>query len=158
MRVLPVTVRDIDDIYEILEVVKGLAVKKLAVCIDREKVVSLLEDAVVLMELALERGDLEVWASADKSFHENIMSLSGNAHLIQVFKQLWDRSQRARNLLLKSNGTPANSNADHRRLIELIREGKAEEAAEMQQELCRVAAVKLRRVVLETLGGEILTN
>lgn len=158
MRVLPVTVQDINDIYEILEVIEGLAIKKLAASEQRDEIARTLEDAVVLMDLATDRGDLEVWASADKTFHESIMTLSGNAHLTQVFKQLWDRSQRARNMLLKRNGTPANSNDDHRAIIELIRAGKPSDAAMKQQELRRVAADKLRAVVIETLGGETLAH
>ncbi len=94
MRVLAITVGDISDIYEILEVVERLAIRKLAENPISEKQVCAFEDSVTLMNLSLERGDRGLWASADKKFHEDVVKFSGNVHLETVFVQLRDRSQR----------------------------------------------------------------
>lgn len=155
MRVLPVTVEDITEIYEILEVIESLAVRKLAENPDKEREARILEDSIVLMDLSLERGDLKVWTAADKKFHEDIIRFSGNSHLERIFVQLWDRSQRARNMLLTRQGKPANSIQDHRDLLNLIVEGKAQEAVEFQKQLRTSAAdalCKMIVVVMKTMG------
>ncbi|SDR21957.1 GntR family transcriptional regulator [Pseudovibrio sp. Tun.PSC04-5.I4] len=157
MRVLPVTVQDISEIYEILEVIESLAVRKLTEKPAKSRELQTLEDSVVLMDLSLERGDLEVWAAADKKFHENVIDFSGNGHLKKVFVQLWDRSQRARNLLLKKRGMPANSSRDHWDLLEIIRAGRVEDAVEMQRNLRITAAEELRKVILEVMSSTVLS-
>ncbi|KZL19286.1 putative HTH-type transcriptional regulator YdfH [Pseudovibrio axinellae] len=156
MRVLPITAGDISEIYEILEVVEGLAIRKLAERTVSEKQLTSLEDSITLMELSIERGDLSVWASADKRFHEDIVKFSGNIHLVSVFQQLWERSQRARNMLLKTYGTPVNSNQEHRDLLKLINEGKAHEAVEFQKNLRTAAADKIRKMIFEIMEGMVL--
>lgn len=158
MRVLPITTGDISEIYEILEVIEGLAIRKLAEKPISEKQARALEDSVTLMDLSLERGDLSVWASADKKFHDDIVRFSGNVHLETVFLQLWDRSQRARNMLLKAHGAPVNSAQEHWELLKLIKEGKTTEAVKYHKSLRAEAAEQICKMILNVMGGVVPSN
>ncbi len=155
MRVLPITVGDITEIYEVLEVIEGLAIRKLTEMPINAPQAHTLGESITLMEEALERSDPSVWASADTKFHEDIIKFSGNVHMGTVFQPLWDRSQRARNLLLKTHGAPANSAQDHWELLKLIKAGKAAEATEFHKRSRAVALQQICDMIFDLIEGMV---
>jgi DNA-binding GntR family transcriptional regulator len=79
--------KEIDDLYELRKTLECFAVE-LAVphMSDRHiaKFEQLLDEAVA----ALKRGDMETYGLRDRSFHETIAELSGNAALIETLNRL----------------------------------------------------------------------
>ncbi len=153
MHVVPITVGDISEIYEVLVVIETLAIRKLAENPISEEQAKTLLNSVLLVEEAIEKNDLSLWTSADKKFHEDVVKFSGNVHLKNVFLQLWDRSQRARCILLKRHGKPINTGKGHGELLDLIKLGKAEEASNLQKSLRAVEEKAIRKLILEMMNG-----
>jgi DNA-binding GntR family transcriptional regulator len=128
VRVLPININDMKEIYEILaalepDVAGNIAAKKLTKAQLRP-----LEEAAVKMEEALAREDLDTWADADDQFHHYMLELNGNRRLREFVLTLNDQAHRTRIVTLRLRDKPEKSNQEHRVILEHIRKGNAEEA------------------------------
>jgi DNA-binding GntR family transcriptional regulator len=151
MRVLPVSIDDMREIYQLLTALEALAARLVAerglLAIELRK----LEIAVDQMDAALAADDLESWAKADTRFHELLVGYSGNHRLEAMVGGVVDQSQRVRRLTLKLRPKPVNSNADHRAVVEAIRKRDAQ-AAYRRHERHRSASGKMLIEILERLN------
>ena len=128
MRVLPLTVEDMEEIYQILIELEPLAAQLVAEAgRDQDDLVGL-ERCLDAMERALERDDRAAWAEADDRFHHGLVALSGNRRLALLVATYSDQVHRARMLTLHMRPAPVQSNADHRALFDAIRAGDGPEA------------------------------
>ena len=93
MRVLPVSVHDMREIYEILTALECLAAELLARRQPDARTLKPLTDANKAMDKALKAGDLEAWAAADESFHKQLVELAGNRQLQATVMNYWDPSR-----------------------------------------------------------------
>ena len=151
MRVLPVSARDMAEIYEVLTALEGTAAEMVARRGIAARPLAALRGAVVDMGKALEGGDLVKWAEADEHFHSQLVQLSGNKRLIQMVGQLWDQAHRARMLTLKLRPTPTNSVLEHGALVDAIASGNPAEARRIHEDHRRRAGAMLVEL-LERLG------
>lgn len=151
MRVLPVSARDMADIYEVLTSLEGTAAEAVARRGLSARPLGALRAAVTDMGKALEAGDLVAWAEADERFHSQLVQMSGNTRLIQMVGQLWDQAHRARMLTLKLRPTPTNSVAEHAALVDAIASGDPEAARRIHEDHRRRAGTMLVEL-LERLG------
>lgn len=151
MRVLPVSARDMADIYEVLTALEGTAAETVARRGLSARPLNLLRNAVNDMGRALEAGDLMAWAEADERFHSQLVQMSGNTRLIQMVGQLWDQAHRARMLTLKLRPTPTNSVAEHAALVDAIASGDPVAARQIHEDHRRRAGTMLVEL-LERLG------
>ena len=85
-------------------------------------------DALIDMETSLETDDLDAWADADDRFHHHMLELNGNRRLKEIVLELNDQVHRTRIVTLRLRDKPVSSNKEHRKILEYIRQGKAEEA------------------------------
>ncbi|MFY3383770.1 GntR family transcriptional regulator [Paracidovorax sp. MALMAid1276] len=134
MRVLPVSPTDMCEIYEILGALESAAAEKLAA---RKPTDAELEPLLVAtrdMEKALAADDLDAWAKADESFHEQLVTMAGNKLLADAVFSHWDRAHRARMFTLRLRPKPVNSTQEHMALVERLREGDAAGAAAVNRE------------------------
>lgn len=123
VRVLPVRAEDMQEIYDILillepEVAADLASRRLT-----EEELAPLDEATLRMENALERGDLETWATADDQFHMGMLEIHGNKRLMSIIPELWVQMYRARMVTLRLRELPFQSNIEHRSIVDSIRDG-----------------------------------
>jgi DNA-binding GntR family transcriptional regulator len=130
IRVLPININDMKEIYEILaalepDVAGNIAAKNLT-----KEQLRPLEEAAEKMEDALERDDLDTWADADDRFHHYMLELNGNRRLREFVLTLNDQAHRTRIVTLRLRDTPDKSNREHREILEHIRNGNAEKARE----------------------------
>lgn len=76
------------------------------------------------------RGDLSAWGAADESFHRALVERADNGRMIWIMQTINDLSHRARMLTLPLRQELDASVAEHRRIIEAIREADTAQAYE----------------------------
>jgi DNA-binding GntR family transcriptional regulator len=123
MRVLPISLTDVLEIYQILTSLESLAVELASARNLSAKELQSLERAAQEMNEAQEASDLKAWAQADENFHYHLVELSGNRILTEVVDNFWGRAQRARLTMLSLRNSPTSSTREHTKLIDAIRRG-----------------------------------
>lgn len=131
MRVLPISLTDIQEIHQILTSLEALAVELAAARQLSPKELELLERSTQKMNEAHEKTDIKAWAQADEDFHCSLVDLSGNRILIEVVENFWSRAQRARLTMLSMRKSTDESIQEHARLVEAIRNGDGAHAREI---------------------------
>ena len=89
-----------------------------------------LESLNALMKTALADDDLSAWARADGRFHQLMIERCGNGRLARMVHTIMDQSHRARMLTLRLRPKPVGSVAEHRAILDAIRDGDAARAGE----------------------------
>jgi DNA-binding GntR family transcriptional regulator len=133
-RVLPVSVDDMREIYEMLMPLEALAARKAAERNLAAADIAEIVDVHGKMVEALERSDLDTWAREDDRFHRTVVALSGNKRLIGAVGSFLDQAHRVRMLTLRKRPVPVASNRDHADLIAAIRARDGARAAAVHQE------------------------
>ncbi|WP_206513359.1 GntR family transcriptional regulator [Pelagibacterium montanilacus] len=151
MRVLPVSLQDMKEIYEVLVSLEPMATELLALSRPSRAEVALLVEACDEMESALERDDLETWAKADEKFHFALVQQCGNRRLAGMVMGVWEQSHRARMFTLRLRPKPVDSTREHRAVVEAILEGDAALARELYRQH-RSKAAKAMISIIERTG------
>ncbi|MBL8670024.1 MAG: GntR family transcriptional regulator [Alphaproteobacteria bacterium] len=148
MRVLPISVADMAEIYEILTELEATAARAIAARGPTPAEIKGLEDAVAEMDKALCGDDLAAWAAADERFHKLLAAYAGNKRLQAIVDTFFDQTHRARMLTLKLRPRPTRSNDDHRALVAAIRSRDPGAAHRIHHE----HRVRNGRMLVELLG------
>ena len=127
-RVLPVSVDDMREIYEILAALEPEAAARLAQAKLHKDALQELELATSDMEQALTNNDLDAWAAADDRFHRKLLALHGNKRLSTFVHTLYDQAHRARMITLRLRKPPTRSTQDHREILTHILQGNEKKA------------------------------
>jgi len=132
IRIVPTSISDIKEIYEVLISLEPTAAALIASAQPPVDVTPL-ESACNDMTEALERGDMQAWALADEAFHLQLVVLSGNKRLSDIVMTCWDQVHRVRQFTqrLRPHPQPRESIAEHRAIIEAVRSGDAKLAADL---------------------------
>lgn len=131
MRVAPISVADMRDIYDVLESLEPKAAELLARRgLDGAALAPLVE-ACDAMEAAIASEDRTAWARGDEAFHRGLAELCGNRRLAAMAVQVWDQSHRARMFTLNMRPLPARSTAEHRATLQAILAGDSDGAREI---------------------------
>lgn len=119
---------DILEIYQIREVLEGLAFRLACSNILEAKIIEL-KDKLIKMEECIDHGDIhEYWKYHDE-FHNSILYLSNNQRLIDQMKQIYEYLSKLRNFTLVMNKRRRVAMTEHKALIEAF-EKKDENLAE----------------------------
>jgi DNA-binding GntR family transcriptional regulator len=134
-RVIPLTRRDLDEIFELrlyLEVPAVVAIAHKPHLLDEAKV-RRLRALVVQLEAAAEEGDLPGLIEADRRFHVELLELSENRRLVELVDRLRSYTRRygMRTLDRASLFTVA---ADHERILEALLAGDAAAVQRVMEE------------------------
>ncbi len=154
MRVLPVSVDDMREIYEILTELEAAAARRSAERGLSAADLSDLEGAVADMDLALAADDLDAWAEADGRFHKRLAEASGNRRLQAVVNHYLDQAHRVRMLTLRIRPRPTTSNQDHAAVVDAIRRRDPVTAERVHRE----HRVSNGRMLIELLERHRLTS
>ncbi|MFE7753255.1 GntR family transcriptional regulator [Streptomyces sp. NPDC057428] len=128
--VLPVSAQEIADVVETRLLVEEFAARK-AVPASRSLIARLEQLLEEQRELA-EVGDLAAVSVKDRCFHAEIVRHAGNEILSRLYDQLRDRQLRMGVAVMEANpGRIAANIAEHGELLEAIRSGDAEGAAQV---------------------------
>ncbi|MFT2111750.1 GntR family transcriptional regulator [Marinomonas sp. 2405UD68-3] len=128
MRVKPISIDDMQEIYEILT---GLESTAAALCATKgltKEQLSLMHDAVDTMNKTLDQDNLTEWAQADEQFHRYLVEFADNNRLQSLVSNFIEQSHRFRMLTLKMRPKPTNSNKDHLDVISAIENRNSEKA------------------------------
>lgn len=130
LRVLPISVTDMRDIYDVLTSLEPTAAELLARRRLPPAQLAPLHAACDAMAAALDAEDRRAWAAADEAFHRGLVELCGNTRLAAMVMQVWDQSHRARMFTLNMRPLPEASTAEHRAIMQAIAAGDADGARE----------------------------
>ncbi len=133
VRIVPIAVSDMREIYDVLISLEPRAAELLAMRGASPKELRQLEVCCERMTDALARDEMEEWALADEEFHLGIVRLSGNRRLADIVLNCWDQVHRARyfTLRLRKHPHPSKSIEEHYEIIEAIRRGDAKAASDI---------------------------
>jgi len=123
VRILSLSVIDMDEIYELLTELESLAARRAALAGYSKDDLSVLASAIDEMETALASEDREAWARADEKFHTELVRLGGNSRVISIVANFNNQVRRARAMTLYIRPLPEKSNEDHRAVLEAIAAG-----------------------------------
>lgn len=131
IRIVPTSISDIRNIYEVLISLESTAAGLAASRDDVDLAPLVL--ACDSMSEALERGDMLTWAAEDEVFHETLVALSGNTRLARVVMNCRDQVHRVRRFtqMVKAHPQPRESIQEHRAIIETIRSRDAAKASDL---------------------------
>lgn len=128
MRVVPLSLQGLRDMYEVLTALELAAIERLARDHPGARVLAPLDAALDEMDTALEARDLDAWVRADERFHRTLLDLCGNSRLASLAFTLWDQGHRARTATVRLRGSLTPSNQEHRAVVDAIRGGDWREA------------------------------
>lgn len=120
MRVKPVSVVDMREIYEVLTALESTAAALAAERTDQGDSIKQLRGAIADMDAALERDDLKAWAAADERFHTLLVAAANNSRLSELVQTYVGQSHRVRMLTLRLRSKPVMSNRDHEAVVDAV--------------------------------------
>ena len=123
LRVLPVSPRDMREIYDVLTELESLAAEDAARAGHDMAALTPLTAAIDAMDAALKEGDRIAWAAADDRFHSELVRLGGNSRVQAIAAMMSDQVRRARRVTLFMRPLPVKSNDDHRAVLDAIAGG-----------------------------------
>jgi DNA-binding GntR family transcriptional regulator len=127
VRIIPMSVADMKEIYQVLVSLEGAAAAALASQPPSNAALDELDVIFERMDELLKAGDITGWALEDERFHLKIVELAGNRRLREIVSNCWDQAHRARmfTLRLQTHPQPAQSMKEHRQIISAFRKRDA---------------------------------
>jgi DNA-binding GntR family transcriptional regulator len=147
VRIVPLTVQDMKEVYDILQSLESQAASTLAARTDREDYLVELRALVTQMNKALTAGNIDAWGRANDLFHTRLVASSGNGRLIRICENLLDQSQRVRAFTLPFRKLPTRTTQVHASMLRAIEDGDAEKAATIQADNKRAWLAELQQIV-----------
>jgi DNA-binding GntR family transcriptional regulator len=158
LAVAPVDAQRIRDLYQVREVLEGLAANLAA---HRAKAGHITADERALAEAALARGkDLDAHASigdfvqADVAFHAALHRLSGNAAIAETVADAWPHFMRSIGLVLMETDIRHRVWSEHAAILDAVFSGQPVEAEHLvRRHLSRARKDTARRLEQKTVSN-----
>jgi DNA-binding GntR family transcriptional regulator len=130
VRIIPMSVADMKEIYQVLVSLESTAAAALASKPPSDAALDELDAIYDRMDALLKIGDVTGWALEDERFHLKIVELAGNRRLREIVSNCWDQAHRARmfTLRLQTHPQPAQSMKEHRQIMTALRKRDAARA------------------------------
>ena len=126
-RVYTLSLKDINEIFDIKAVVEGMASRKAAECRDEARRAAL-KGAFHDMCQATASTDTEAWVQADHRFHDEIFAMADSERVCRIIWNLNDQWNRVRIGFTTIRGRVDRANREHRAMLDAILAGDGEEA------------------------------
>ncbi len=120
VKVVGISRRDIEDIYEIRSRIEGLAARRCAECATDEQIEKI-KNIVELQEFYTEKGNTANINSTDTEFHNMLYELSGSDVYYSMLSNLHRKVQRFRKLSVENSERAHNAQKEHRLIYEAIK-------------------------------------
>lgn len=130
--VAPIVADDLQQIYEVVEALDGIA-GSLATKRATPEELNRLDRLIEEQEKALELEDLLAWTDLDDQFHHSIIDLAQNPRLRGIMDSQSDQLYRARLYTIKLRPKPTRSIMEHKAIVTVMRAGEPEAARMMLQ-------------------------
>lgn len=140
--------QDVNEIYQMREILEGLAARLAAVTMD-DALLDRLRDLMGRHEAAVDRGDLDAHVAIDLEFHRLIRERAGNRRLMDALDTLQDQIRIVFRTSATIPGRMQKAVEEHRAILEAFerRDPDAAEAA------ARRHILRIREAVLAYLGS-----
>ena len=122
--VVGITQKDIKDIYEIRCHLEGLCAKWAAQNITKEQLDEL-EENIFLSDFHAKKGNTEQVVELDNKFHEILYTASNSKELRHVLSDFHHYVQRVRKITLAVSQRAMESNDEHRKIVEALKQHDA---------------------------------
>lgn len=133
MRVLPMAIADLREIYDLLAGLEATAVDILARRGLHAAECAELDRLLAEMTAALAGDDLAGWAEGDARFHRRLVEMTGNQRLIGMVESIREQSHRARMATLQLRPKPTVSNEEHAAVVGALRRRDGESAVRLHR-------------------------
>jgi DNA-binding GntR family transcriptional regulator len=131
-KIYTLSLDNINDIFDIKEVLEGMVARKAAACQD-ESLRSSLRDTFEKMALAAEANDVDAWLDADFHLHDILFQMAGNEIANRIITNLNDQWHRVRLGFVALQGRMQRSVDEHQSIIKSILDNDGEEAERLMQ-------------------------
>ena len=122
-----ISIKDLEDVFEVRETLGGLAASIAAVkATDEDK--AALQKLLRLGELAIKNDDKDEMVEYDVKLHNYIVQCSGNKTLMQMVKQAQELSMRFRYVYYESQSKYMIQPIEHKKIVDAIVAGDPEAA------------------------------
>jgi DNA-binding GntR family transcriptional regulator len=128
MRVVPLSLDELRDVYEVLTALELTAIERLIRSGPDSKALSRLDQSIDAMEHAVKQRDTDARVRAIERFHRALIDLCGNARLASMAYMMWDQGHRARMATSRLRTDLELSNQEYRAVVDAIRRGAIQEA------------------------------
>lgn len=159
--VSPLTIKDIEDIFDLQELLESFTARQAATKMTPEAAAKLMKTVDDMKQAAAE-GDVQEWFAADERFHDILYEVVGNERLRRFMGRLAAQWYRFRMGYVALEGQMAILYEEHRKIAEAIVSGNPDLAAEnvvKHDRHIRDNLVNITRNILEPfLGSAILSN
>ncbi len=126
--VAPLTLRDVVEVFDARIVVEAGAARLAAVKMTKDHLATITAAASHGPDV-VEKGP--GFLSANRAFHLAVARASGNQRMVRMVERLLDESERVLHLGLVRFDRSDTYSDEHREVVELIKNGKADEAAQL---------------------------
>lgn len=130
--VAPIVADDLQQIYEVVEALDGIAGRLAAGRVTSEELHQL-EILVDEQQKALDNDDLLAWTDLDDQFHNYIVDLAKNPRLRGIMDSQTDQLYRARLYTIQYRPKPTRSMIEHQAILAVMKAGEPEAARTMLQ-------------------------
>jgi DNA-binding GntR family transcriptional regulator len=150
-QVYTLSLQDIDQIFDIKEVLEGMTACQASRCQD-ENLRAALERALQCMIAASQNGAADAWHQADTDLHDTVFAMSGNERVARIVQNLNDQWHHVRIGFIALEGRMQRSSAEHEVIVAAILAGDGETA----ESLMRSHLNNLRQELVRLLVNLVL--
>jgi DNA-binding GntR family transcriptional regulator len=136
---------DMRELYELREVLDGIAARRVAALPSREPLVDRLTSLVTDQQAAVAANDLSGYGDLDVRFHQEILVASGNGRLQQVAENMIGQLRLGRATSARVPGRPAAALTEHEEIVAAITAGQPQQAERLARRHVRKSANALDR-------------
>lgn len=148
--VVGITQKDMQDIYEIRCRLEGLCARWAAINITKEQLDEL-EEIVFRAEFHAKKGNAEQLVELDNQFHETLYKAADSKELQRVLSDFHHYLQRVRKATLTEGKRATDSNHEHLRIVEALKEHDADKAETLATQHILSTAKNMERVGWDVL-------
>jgi DNA-binding GntR family transcriptional regulator len=128
MRVVPLSLDELREVYEVLTALELAAIERLVRSGPDDTALSALNQSIGEMEMAVKQRDTDGRVRAIERFHRALIDFCGNARLKSMAYMMWDQGHRARMATSRLRTDLELSNQEYRAVADAIRRGDVQAA------------------------------
>lgn len=123
-----ITLKDINDIFKVREMIEPMILKIAFKNLEKDKI----EDFIKVFEKYRKNSELDDISldKYDNRFHYYILESSNNKYFINLMNNVYEHNQRLRNISAQENKRRMEATEEHLEILNAIRDGNMEEATE----------------------------
>lgn len=136
---------DMQELYELREVLDGIAARRAAALTTRESLVARLRELLAAQTAEVSARDLTGYSDLDVQFHQEILTAAGNGRLQHVAENMIGQLRLGRATSARVPGRPTAALVEHGEIIAAIAAGQQHQAERLARRHVRKSANALDR-------------